>query len=245
MATFLEIKDRVARRIIDQPTAFTTEVDALVNRALREIQERHNWNVMMETASYVTTVDSHKLGDLPSDYKEMREKPYEIVDADGTQGFRLLDRATTREEIIRMGFSVDSQNDTGEPHMIVEQYIDAGLGVATDQFQVFPLPDNASEWSDGDYRVNVPYWAYLPVLAGDGDTNWFTLNADWLLTHLATAYAFGLNWDDPREDRNLAFAVAEFARLSRQDKLSRLRKGVTIVPKTGARATRYTTNRRL
>ena len=46
MATFLELMTEVRGNIIDLPTFVTNNVPSYVNRAIRELQNKHNFKVM-------------------------------------------------------------------------------------------------------------------------------------------------------------------------------------------------------
>ena len=100
---------------------------------------------------------------------------------------------------------------------------------------MYPLPDGLRDYSDGDYRVTVPYWRYLAALSGDSDTNWFTVNAiPWILSR-ATAEAFALNWDLAREAQWLAKAAVARGIVVNLDKRIWLGGFDTLVPHRGAR----------
>jgi hypothetical protein len=64
--------------------------------------------------------------------------------------------------------------------------------------EVYPYPDFSSDWSDGNYRVNVPFWQYLPALSANGDSSWLTADgpqAEFLVAW-ATGMGFDMDWDD-------------------------------------------------
>ena len=226
MATFQNIQDRVERRVIDLPAAVTEEVPDLVNKALRTLQEMHNFKVMeTETAQLTTTVATRPLSTaVASDFKEFRGLPYLVTDSGSTRDLLL---AANRAAVLDR-FSLDDANDKGEPKLLLDPEPN-DLGART--LQVFPFPDGLSDWSGGEYRIVVPYWRYVAALDEGADANWFTNNAEWYLSFQATAEAFYLDWDEVRgqlwETRAGAFApdgraVGEFGRVLRQDKLSRL-----------------------
>jgi len=225
--TFQTIQDRVTRRIIDLPASVTTEVPDLVNKAMRTLQEMHNFKVMeAETAQFVTVIATRTVGFVPLvTFKEHRGLPY-LVKNDGSTRDLLLapDRAAALDV-----FSLNDPNDKGEPKLLLQGEPTTDKG--TRSFEVYPFPDGLSDYSDGEYRIVVPHWRYLTPLSGGTDENWFTTNAEWFLTFLATAEGFYLDWDEARaqmwEARAGDFspdgrAVGEFKRAIGQDKTARL-----------------------
>lgn len=227
MPTFQTLQDRVTRRVIDAPASVVTEVPALVNKALRMLQELHNFRVMeTETAQLTTTVATRPLSAaVPANFKEFRGLPY-LVKNDGST--RDLVHAADRAAALDV-FSLNDPSDKGEPKLILDPEPTDDTGART--LEVFPFPDGLSDWSGGEYRVVIPYWRYVTALSGGTDENWFTSNAEWFLTFLATAEGFYLDWDEARgqmwEARAGDFApdgrgVGEFKRVLKQDKLARL-----------------------
>ena len=227
MPTFQTLQDRVTRRVVDLPASVLTEVPDLINKALRTLQEMHNFKVMeTETAQLTTTVATRPLSAaIPANLKEFRGLPY-LVRNDG-HALDLLLAANRNAALDR--FSLNDPNDKGEPRLLLDPEADDDTGTRT--LEVFPFPDGLSDWSGGEYRVVVPYWRYVTALSVGTDANWFTSNAEWYLTFQATAEAFYLDWDEARgqlwETRAGGFApdgrgVGEFNRVLKQDKLARL-----------------------
>ncbi len=68
----------------------------------------------------------------------------------------------------------------------------------------------------------IPYWRYVTALSAGVDENWFTSNADWFLTFLATAEAFYLDWDEARGQVWETRAQGKLAAVLKRDKLARL-----------------------
>lgn len=193
MATFSEIKTNVLRNVIDSPAAVTAAAGDKVNAAMRTMQVKHNFRVMEAISStFSTTASSHTLGAVPSDFKEFRGKSHVLRDNGST---RDLPNAAHREALQDI-YTEDSASDFGEPDFIF-------IGEPTDvagaaSFEVYPFPDLNSDHSDGNYRVIVPYWKFLPALSADGDTNWFTVNGEEYLEFKATAECFAIDWDEQR-----------------------------------------------
>ncbi len=215
MATYLAIRTRVLRRLIDVPASVTAEVPELVQEAHREIMERHNFKAMeTETAQLSTTLATRVLAAVPvADWKEHRGKPY-MVRFDGTTKKLIL--AVNRAAVLT-AFTLDDPDDDGEPQVIsLSEPDDDGLH----NFEVWPYPDGNSDWSDGEYRIVVPYYRFLATLSADGNTDWITVNAARWLVEKAAAEGFFLDWDeergavwDAKAERSLRLAVNRDKRL--------------------------------
>lgn len=227
MPTFQTIQDRVTRRVIDLPAAVTAEVPDLLNKAMRTLQEMHNFKVMeTEQKLLTTTVATRPLSaSVPANFKEFRGLPY-LVKNDGSTLDLLL--AAHRNAVLDV-FPLDDVNDTGEPKLLLDPEPVDDKNART--LEVWPFPDGLSDYTGGEYRITVPYWRYVAVLSGGTDENWFTSNAEWYLVFQATAEAFYLDWDEARGQLWEARAgdvapdgraVGEFKKVMKQDKLARL-----------------------
>ncbi len=227
MATFLEIQNKVKTRIIDLPSAVVSEIPDLVNEAIRDAEDLHNFQAMKAKHAVTTTDVTRKLGDAPSDWKEARARPYLREGQDGTQGTRVIEFAVSLEDMIER-FALDDTTDAGGPRFVLEEYNDS---TDTLELWVFPFPDTNSLWTNGLYRIVVPYWQYLADLSADGDTNWFTLNADKYIIAQASAEAFLLNQDEQQAGVYGRLASARLARIIRVDKLRVMHRDMNLVPK--------------
>ncbi len=227
MATFQTIQDRVATRVIDLPAAVAAEVPDLINKAMRTLQELHNFRVMeTETAQLTTTIATRPLSAaVPTALKEFRGRPY-LVKNDGATLDLLL--APNRAAALD-AFSLNDPNDKGEPKLLLDPEPTDDTGART--LEVFPFPDGLSDWTGGEYRIVVPYWRFLTALNLGTDENWFTSNAEWYLTFQAPGEAFFLDWDEPRGQLWMTRAgdfapdgraVGEFKQVLKLDKLARL-----------------------
>lgn len=225
MTDFITIQTRVTRRVIDLPAAVAAEVPTLVNEAIKELQEGHNFKVMeAATAQLLTTAGTHALAAVPPDYKEARGKPYEVL-FDGST--RDMIHAANIQSVLDV-FTLNDLNDIGAPEVILDPEPEDIENVRS--FEVYPFPDSNSDWGDGEYRVVIPYWKFLPDLVNDGDTNWFTSNAEKWITFRATAEAFVLDWDEERSIFWDARATAERIKVTNRDKLFRLGGVGTLTP---------------
>jgi len=221
MATFAEIRARVERRVIDLPAATAAEVPILINAAIRKVQSKHNWRVMEAELSTVTVLDQRLLAAIPADWKEQRGTPYGV---DNLGGNWALSYAANRNAILTR-LNTDSD---GRPVFLL-QAEPTDINGATN-LEVWPLPDGISDYPDGEYRVYIPYWRWLPKLVSEGDSNWFTDNLEEFIVYHAAKDAFGVDWDEERMAVWAQAAAGEYADVLAQDKKSRLAGFDTLVP---------------
>lgn len=221
---FAAIKSEVAVLLIDSPTAITTLSGSFVNRAIRKLQQKHNFKVMEAKQAYTTTTLVRTLGTRPSNWKEPRGKPYYIED---TGGLREFVYAPSEADALAM-FGDNPSFDYGSPRALLE---DDGA----DAFLIYPYPDALSDYADGEYRITVPYWKYLDALAGDADTNWFTSNAEQWIIYQSVSEGFFANEDEQRAQLWERRAMREYADVLLADKRRRLANVETFVPHLGAR----------
>lgn len=223
MATYLELQQRVARNIIDSPAAITAAIPTLINSAMRDIQKEHNFKVMEAISTgNLTTVASHTFMSKPSNWKEARGDPWFVEDTDGAQ--REMKWSQNRTDMLHYF----TEDDEGWPTILLDAEPSNELNATT--FEVWPLPDGLSDYVDGEYRISFPYWKYLTALSANGDTNWFTLNADEYLEFQATWRAFAVDWDEERMAVWAQLAENERKKVIKADKISRLGGVTTLVP---------------
>ena len=224
---FATLKTRVEARIVDITASITTEVGELVNRAIRDAEKKYNYSIMRAEVEYATTIGDHRLPDtgtsVPADWKESRARPYRSEGELGALGVRLIEWARSEEDILKI-YSPDDPNNIGAPTHVLEAIDDL-------TFEVYPFPDGQSQWNDGEYRVILPYWKFLPELSADSDENWFTNNMEEYIFEEATGKGFLLNWDEERAALHLAIAKQQRIEAQNEDKRKRLPRGLTIVPK--------------
>jgi hypothetical protein len=224
MANFAALKTEVQTLLIDAPTAVSSLTGTWVNRAIRKLQQKHNFKAMETEVAFTTVVDTRSLGARPADWKEARRKPYYIEDL-GT--IRELIYVDDKSQALA-AFGDDTDYDFGSPRALFEDEEAAA-------FLIFPYPDALSDYSDGEYRLVLPYWQYLDALVGDEETNWFTSNAEQYIVYQAVAEGFYANED---EDRALIWerrAMSQYADVLLQDKRRRLANTDTFAYHTGAR----------
>jgi hypothetical protein len=220
MGTYSSIKDRVSHRIIDLPTAVQSEVGLLVNKALKKLQVRHNFQVMQATTSAIVTApDTRILTGVVADFKEYRGKPYRISFSGGVTELLVVDQNQARQNY--------QEDQIGQPRFISE---DDPTITGARNWLVWPLSDSASAYDDGEYRIYIPYWRWLPDLSADADTNWLTVYGEEYLVNQATSEGFAMDWDNEGMALWAQRAQNELADVVKQDKKLVLSKIDTLVP---------------
>ncbi len=224
MTTFADIRTQVEGNLIDLPTFVADAVPGLINRAYRKAQSKHNFWVMRAEADFTTLVETHELvGTYPTDWKEWRGKPYWIEDSGAKRRLVLypdLDNARTRWD----------DDDVGDPHGLAET-LPSITGAIT--LNVYPLPGGYSDYEDGEYRIKVPYWRYLPVLSADADTTWLLDEGEAWIEAQATYYGFAKDWDENRQKEWEVNAAKEWKDLMLRDKYKHLSFIDTLAMHTG------------
>jgi hypothetical protein len=218
--TYLELQTAVLTALIDTPTMVQDAVPRLVNQAIKELQQRFNFRVMQANEEYLTVGSSRTLSPagMPDDFKEFRKRAFYTEFLGGN---REIDILSDRASILRRW----NTDDIGDPHQLL---LDAGT------LEVWPLPDGVSDYVDGQYRITMPYWKYIPDLQADGDTNWFTLNAVQYIINWATSEGFALDWDEKRSGWWRDRADKEALRVILTGKKEFYSQSDTLVPHQGA-----------
>lgn len=222
MATYGELIDRVQTRVIDLPTAVQDEVPTLINEAITSIQREHNFSVMETLGGpYTTTADTRVLTSMPENFKDYRGLPYWQEEDTGVQ--HEVGVAPSRQAMLGYFNTLDE----GEPQFLLEGEPN-DLNVRN--WEVWPLTDQLSDYSDTEYRLYVPYYRYLPALSNLSDTNWFTLNAVEYIVYRAEGEAFGVDWDEERMALWLQRGQTLLAEVIRTDKKRKVSSLQTLVP---------------
>lgn len=192
MATYSELRIEVLGNLIDTPVFVQGQVPKYINRALSKLQDKHNFIVQKAVLSATTATSTRNLIAVPANWKEPRGRPY-YTSSTGMSNWIDYAPATGDAEGYR------SDQTIGAPEIILRDLQDDfGAG----NFQIYPLPNGASDFGDGQYRLFIPYWKYLPALSQDSDHNWFTDNNSTItwLTCDATARGFAANEDETRAE---------------------------------------------
>ena len=224
MVTFSQLQADVRANVIDLPTEVTNRVPRLINKAIRKLERKHNFKVMEALASGTTAASTRALMAVPADFKELRgNKAWYVTEDQGNlQRIRII---KSKEALIPIAIS---ELAVGVPKVVLEGVPSSGLSVRN--FEVYPLSDGLSDYGDGQYRVRIPYYKYLADLSADGDTNWFTENAeDWIINQ-ATSEGFAMDWDEQRMTFWAQRAATEYNDVVKADKMQYLAGIETLVP---------------
>lgn len=232
MATFLELKNRVKDYLIDVPTKTDTLVGAWINQAIRDAEEMHDYkhmeaNVEMLTqaAAGLPTLDTAK----PSTWKKPREAPYFRRDDGSTREIAW----SVNEQDMRRLFAVHDSDDDGEPQFVYLGKAEAEIFEVGADFLVHPWPDGDSDWADGEYRINLPHWAYSAALVANADTNFWTNDHEWYVAFQAAAHGLFFNRDETATDM-FSLAGIHLRKATTLDKRGQRRPPDTlIIRKTG------------
>lgn len=229
-ATYQSMQTRVSARIIDLPTAVLTEVPKLVNVAMHKLMEKHNFKVMEAELAAYTQAENHTLLDgvlgnplslpTPELFKEWRGEPWYTRYTDGSPGFMSI---SPSKQALWGSFTeggADS-NDDGYPQVILEGQPDDSNNRS---LFVYPLPDGNSDWPDGEYRITMPFYRYLPDLVSAGDTNWLVnqASAEEFIVKWAAGEGHALNWDFDKYTALTAMAQTHYKDITDADKRYRL-----------------------
>lgn len=218
--TFSEIQTEVERRLIDLPAAVQAAVPTLINQAIRDLEDVHNFKVMEATATPTTVLNTRVLAALPTRWKEARGRPWFEED---TGGITLLEYSPDTNSALMQ------HNDDGvggEPDLLV---------LTPTGIEIYPLSDGNSDFGDGEYRVFIPFWQYAADLVAPADTNWFTANAAAYIIDKATADGFKIDWDEGRASFWDKEADKRFRKVINKDKYEWLATTDTLALNTGAR----------
>jgi len=230
MATFLELMTEVRGNIIDLPTFVTNNVPAYVNRAIRELQNKHNFKVMeADSGVLVTAPDTRVLSAVPANFKEYRGTPYVInVQGDTRELIVGISRETAEHDVTTdAGGEADPEMVIGPPRIILQSEM---TEQGASNWEVWPLSDALSLYANGEYRIRVPYWKYLAELSGSTDTNWFTVNGPEWIIRTATAMGFAADHNLDSSAYWTQLAAAKYQEVVNLDKRYRLSGVQNLVP---------------
>lgn len=214
---FGDIQDRVKFYILDEVPEVTALVPVWINEAMRAAENRFSFLHMQAEQSYTTTEGNHALGSLPDRFKRPREHPYrlrddgDITEIDLTYDLSHINRRFNSEP-----------DDGGKPLML---FVDGN------QLKVYPAPDGSSDYSDGDYRIHLPFWQYTAELSSTSDTNWWTDNFPFYLIYQAASEGL-IAMRDPDNAAPLAQkAQQEYRRARVEDGRERVPENMTLRPR--------------
>lgn len=219
---FGQIQDEVESWLLDLPDGAATRVPGWINAAIKEATTRYNFKAM-EAEEAATTVDqTRELFTKPATWKARRSEPY-LINQDGS--VTPISWAQSESQMLRTyAIQAPSEGNTaavdeGEPRYLLERETTV---------EVFPLPDDGSDWDNGLYRMRVPYWAHMADLSVDADTNFFTDEMPYYC--IWKAVELGLEWarDEQRAERYAQRAEREFVIAKNKDKLAKLPGRLTL-----------------
>lgn len=222
------LRTRAKELILDIPSELTDAmVDTWIQDAQAELEDEHRFFQMQASVTKTTTVATRALGTKPSDFLDVRERPYFY---DGAGADSPIDWLQSTEEVPKI-YSPHDTTEDGPPRHVVET--ESG-------FDVYPLPDglapDGSLSSDGEYRVVIPYWKRLASLTADDSTNWFSENAAKYLFWYAAAEGNFFNQNGEQALTYKSKAESEKKRLIRADKRRRIPKNIVLSFRRDARA---------
>lgn len=213
MATFQAMQTRVIANLIDAPNGVSTYAPTWINAGMFFLQTMHSFQLQEAEAQFVTSstpalgaAQTHVFGYMPADWKAKRGMPYLTRYIGST---RMLTWQAERQMTYR-AWNPSDVNQIGEPcDLLIGEPENAQVppqgGSPSNSMtgltlECYPFPDGSSDWSDGNYRLNIPYYRYLPALVAATDATWFTLDgpqAEFLVAY-ATSQGFLFNEDEAR-----------------------------------------------
>lgn len=222
MATFSTLQTRVQNWLIDTPTAVIAEIPALINASVSWLQAQHDFQVMQAEYQIVTTStpalgasQTHVIGQIPDNWKSQRDvNPYYVLYIGSTRELQWLPNRT----MMYRQWNAQDVNQVGPPHdLLLGEATNAtvpdpdnpDLQLSALNIEVFPYPDGSSDWGDGNYRINIPYFQFTPALVNPGDSNWFTKDgsqAEFLVSN-SVWQGFMMNEDEARASAHMKRAL--------------------------------------
>jgi hypothetical protein len=220
--TFDEIVDAVEAILQDLPDETRAMIPYWVKEGQRRIEDSHGFLSMESGAIFTAAADTAVLGARPADYRSALDDPYLI---DGFGRDTRLRWIQQSKDIIDQFSGIDDPLMTGRPKAIEE---------TADAFIVWPRPDALSPvgsvYTDGLWRIGIPYWKRHATLGGEIQNNWWTDNADRYLMNHAASQGFLMNRDYPEHARWEGETLLEKRRLVNFDKRARLPRQLSYKP---------------
>lgn len=228
---FQTARGHVQDLLLDLPSTTAGLVDAFINKAIRDAEEQaYSFRHMEASATFTTTEGTRALGARPARWKKSRGAPYHLRD-DGTTD--QIQWASSLSEMIRQyPDSTAPATDRGEPQFLLED------GENT-EFHCYPVPDGGSDYSDGDYRIVVPYWRFTAELVtgvDDANTNWWLTNAPWYVIFQAVGEGLITSLSEDRAAVYLGKARSEYAKARKLDGRGKVADGASLAVRTSVYA---------
>jgi hypothetical protein len=230
---FDTIVTNVENYLLDLPAETVALVPTWVNEAIKDAEKRYNFTHMKREQLLIeTTVNQRFLIAIAANWKEDRVLPY-LTDNNGFTGE--IDWAPSNSDMVRQ-YSDDPTVDIGAPQFLLNEYDET---LETYVYNVFPYPDGQSQYTNGEYRVNIPYYAYTGDLSGS-ENNFITNNGEFYVIYKAVAMGMFFNRDEQRGGAYDQLAEREYKKLKNQDKRTKNQRRNELTIRTQAnRAGRY------
>ena len=224
---FNDLISNVAKYLLDTPEDTTDLIPVWVNQAVEDAENRHNFRHMERTLAIVTTPNVREQVDVPALYKESRSDPF-LIRNDGAVDE--INWAPSRSDMIRQ-YGDDPAIDIGSPQFILEIF-DGSEDVT--EFHSYPFPDTQSLYGDGNYRLNLPYYALSAAMVDGSDSNFITNKSQFYVIYRATHYGMLFNRDEARAIVYATQAEQQYQILKRVDKKGRVRRRDELTISLGA-----------
>ncbi len=230
MPTLSTIEQRVQDNVIFLPTQTSGKIRGWIQEAQERLEERYAWRAMHATQTFITTEDQRQLGLKSAMTRFLRTYglPYQFTGLGGTSELEFLD---TRDQATRQYSEFDALS-RGGPRAILENDLN---------FDVYPFPDDNSLsgdlFSDGDYRVVIPYLQRLVTLDDSNTNNFFSDSCSEYLEHWASFRAMSFNEDNDRANVAIGLAQANLKRYLRRER-KQYASTIQIRPRTDYYASR-------
>jgi hypothetical protein len=232
MATPVLIYGTVLSNIIDANSDVAATVLDKIAQAIRNLDNLRLFPVNRAEETIVTVEDTRKLDDLPSDWNGVRKNPWYIDGTGAATPMRWISEDSSEVEKI---FSEDPL-DKGAPAEV--------MVTGDDELWIYPLPDGLAAtgtvYSDGDYRVHIPYWKKLPALAPTG-SNFFTTDDSLTLQYIeewVTAECLTFNRDHEDAAVWTVKAADTLKKIKYKAKSDLLPRHINLAPRRSVKASR-------
>ena len=245
MTAFENVQTGALVHVLDKNDELVAKMPDFILRTLEEMDTSQQFRVNERIDELVTTVGAQNLATdfagLQSGnpqiayFIDVRSRPWYVNGAGGTS---LMDWLPVDDSQRPRTYS-DAATEKGPPKYIEVIYTDRTIaGTSGIDLRVWPIPDGLATAgvfsSDGEYRIQIPYWRRLPKGSITTQENWF-LNACAEYVELRSA-AKGCFFNRDRDEALVLEARAkdELRRLKRIEKVSKLGT-LTLRPASGSR----------
>jgi hypothetical protein len=159
------------------------------NETFAKRQISHDFSFLINEVE-ASTVDGQRTYLLPDGTTE------NVWEFRKDKNIELIDYNDYRLPLLKF-FKRDIEDDP-EFRYLIEEGVPSHFCIEQSALWLFPLPDH-SQNNDEAWSINMEYYAYLPELSDDADTNIFTLKFADLLEFKASSLGFGWAKDTDSE----------------------------------------------